>query len=291
MKVCSGLLLLFGVFVVLVVVPLHEGVDRSKFRTCEQTGFCRRNRRLSDTPHDSNLAHEYASQAVLLSETIQVTELEFTAQLVLLNAAGSASPHSANNNNLLLTVNYYGEGIFRLVVDEKDSPIKKRYRTKDVLLETLQRAPFRVLRQNDEEIVLLGLPESSQAQLRIQFQPLKVEGLWNGRPVLVGNQRGLFNFEHYRTKEETQVAPPPEEPKVEGEEEQAEGEENKADVPQPVPSSPQHTRSDDGSWEETFGSHHDTKHFGPSSVGMDFQFVNSPNVYGKMRKEFVSSQI
>lgn len=33
-------------------------------------------------------------------------------------------------------------------------------------------------------------------------------------------------------------------------------------------------------WEENFGSHKDTKPFGPTSVGLDFTFVGSKYVYG-----------
>ena len=36
----------------------------------------------------------------------------------------------------------------------------------------------------------------------------------------------------------------------------------------------------DGLWEESFGSHHDSKPYGPMSVGMDITFPRSSHIFG-----------
>ncbi|CAF4356522.1 unnamed protein product, partial [Adineta steineri] len=64
--------------------------------------------------------------------------------------------------------------------------------------------------------------------------------------------KNMFNFEHYRKKPASDGAPA----------------ENNAED------------NEDGMWEETFKSHHDSKPHGPSSIGIDVNFLNFENVYG-----------
>lgn len=243
-------------FVVLSSLSLVLSVDRSKFRTCEQTGFCKRNRNLQ----------EGSSQHFLRASSIQVSSSSFSAEL---------HHPSFEANPLILTVSCYQNGIFRTSIDEKHSNIKKRWHIQEVLMERVLSSTLKVKSQTSEHVIL-SCDTSTTNELKIEFQPLKIEALQNGNPVIVANDRGLFNFEHYRSKPEPPEIPSPAEQKVEGENsEESETKEEETTPKQSVSQIP-----DDGSWEESFGSHRDTKPFGPSSIGLDFTFVDSKNVYG-----------
>lgn len=85
----------------------------------------------------------------------------------------------------------------------------------------------------------------------IRTNPFKIELFKNNVLVSVINERGLFNFEHYRTKP-------------------TETEENADQVP----------KDDPGMWEENFKSHHDSKPKGPSAVGLDVTFPGALRLYG-----------
>lgn len=39
-------------------------------------------------------------------------------------------------------------------------------------------------------------------------------------------------------------------------------------------------KNEDGMWEETFKTHTDSKPYGPSSIGIDVNFINFEHVYG-----------
>lgn len=86
----------------------------------------------------------------------------------------------------------------------------------------------------------------------LHAKPLKIEFFNGDTLVSVINERGLFEFEHYRTK-----AP-----------ENTEGEEQ---VQQ---------KDDPGAWEENFKSHQDSKPKGPSGIAADFSFPGAQRIYG-----------
>jgi alpha 1,3-glucosidase len=151
------------------------------------------------------------------------------------------------------------------------SPLRGRFEPKDVLLKSLQSGIFgnSIRSESGRSTVTV----SSNASLVLHHSPLKVEFVVAGQPVMTLNERGLFNFEHYRTKDDdlarlaqTNAALPVEQ--SEGQE--ANGEAGEA----PAITLPE------GLWEESFSSHHDSKPHGPSSVGLDVTFVDARHVYG-----------
>lgn len=86
----------------------------------------------------------------------------------------------------------------------------------------------------------------------IYAKPFKIEIFKNEALVSVINDRGLFEFEHYRVK-----AP-----------ENVEGEE------------PPQEKEDPGAWEENFKSHQDSKPKGPCGIAADITFPGAQRIYG-----------
>jgi len=80
----------------------------------------------------------------------------------------------------------------------------------------------------------------------------------NNQPTITANARHLFYFEYHRQKSEPQI-------QVEGE------------VSPVVESTGINVEN---AWSETFGGVHDEPKYGPQSIGMDFTFHRSLNVYG-----------
>ena len=84
----------------------------------------------------------------------------------------------------------------------------------------------------------------------------------NDTEVLQLNRRGFFSFEHSRAR-----------PAGEGEEEKQGSPEVKDDKYARI-------NSNDGGWQESFGTHKDSKPRGPQSVGLDISFSGSKHVFG-----------
>lgn len=91
---------------------------------------------------------------------------------------------------------------FRLRIDELDS-IKKRFDPSDlVLLPNIKASKINIVDKSKDGFTLETLDEKNKRKNKviIHASPFRLDIYSGNDLVLVGNQRGLFNFEHYRTK-------------------------------------------------------------------------------------------
>ncbi|KAL6077361.1 Glucan 1,3-alpha-glucosidase [Balamuthia mandrillaris] len=299
------LLVALGAFALLLLGELHlaSAVKKEDFRQCNQASFCRRNRNLApwgsyrlDLEDVANGAPAHGHKADVLRFPVLKTEPDGTTAA------------------LSLELSAYDDGrIARLRLNEREGAIpdgrKGRYEVQDVLLEEglLRQAPLVwhadtrtvELARTGAKVVL-----TSEPALRVEFYDP------TGALVLSANEQQLLNFEQRR---ERRQLPPAEEAAVAAEEqgehllhELEEELEREGELPLDPPlkeadyydaeeegrekeeekekeKEEQVTLADphgDGAWEEPFRSHHDSKPYGPESVGMDFSFVGAQHLYG-----------
>ncbi|KAJ8979097.1 hypothetical protein NQ317_019626 [Molorchus minor] len=190
----------FLCFIIGVVIA----VDKSNFKSCDQSSFCRRLRGVK--PDECKYELDL--------ESLQATENSLDAKLINIEAGAEFK----------FSLTAIAGGIFRIQVDETN-PLHPR---------------LEVLYRNKDSVVV----KFDDNKAAIYAKPLKIEFFKNDVLVSVVNGRGLFTFEHFRTK-----AP----------ENAGEGE-------------VQQTNEDPGAWEENFKSHHDSKPRGPSAIGVDITF-------------------
>lgn len=156
---------------------------------------------------------------------------------------------------------------FRLRVDEPNSA-KKRFDSESVVLMPNLKNSKLTLRDQSASGFTVEVNDEVNKQknkLVIAANPFRVDVYSGNDLVMVGNQRGLFNFEHYRAKPQGLfwrsfyylakwfVS-------------NAEGETDESCT--------------ESCWEESFKGSTDSKPHGPMSVGMDFTFVGFDHVYG-----------
>jgi alpha 1,3-glucosidase len=154
-------------------------VDRNKFKRCDEASFCTRQR--ETTPH-------YLDYKIIES-TVQVKGNTFYSDVA----------DSKTQKELTLEITGYNDNIFRLKINEKES-LRKRYEVHDVILsEALVEVPF----TRSSESLATVLKYQNGASIRIEHNPLKVELLKDGEVFITANNRGLLNFEQYRTRQET----------------------------------------------------------------------------------------
>ncbi|CAG0904585.1 unnamed protein product [Cyprideis torosa] len=90
----------------------------------------------------------------------------------------------------------------------------------------------------------------------LHFSPIRLDFMDANKSVLVSlNSRGMLEFEHFRKRKPT------------------EGEQVEEGVPVDEEEEP-------GMWEESFGTHRDSKPHGPSAISLDASFPGAKEVYG-----------
>lgn len=165
-----------------VLLTLVSTVDKSNFKTCQQSGFCRRHRSIK--PGESPY--------LLLTDTVIVTEEGIFGDV--LNEI----------NRVFFTLEIYPlkDNTLRLKINEKN-PIKQRFEEPYALTGDGQSETFAVIdRSSDGFTVKFG-----KIRAIIKAKPLKID-VYNGKELVVStNARGLLKFEHYRNKPESDVQP------------------------------------------------------------------------------------
>lgn len=218
-------------------------VDRSNFKTCDQSAFCKRQRALK--------AGESPYRALL--ETMELTNTKLTLQLI----------NDKNKVRLLLELYRLQGNMTRVKINEL-KPLKPRFEVPDVLIKEPTTEPMSLLSQ-DENGVVLSLGVESQRVI-LSVRPFRLD-IMEGREVLMSlNSRGLLAFEHLRIRKDTSQTDAEAEKKEDADPaSQAEDEEEK---------------DEDGMWEETFKTFADSKPNGPTAISLDFSLPGVEHVYG-----------
>ncbi|KAJ5197511.1 hypothetical protein N7449_007990 [Penicillium cf. viridicatum] len=236
-----------------IVVP-GLAVKHKDFKTCEQSGFCKRNRAYADNA--SSQGTSWCSPYELDPATVHFTDGILTGVI--------SKKTTANEKvRLPLTVSFLESGAARIVVDEEkrmkgdiemrhgSQANKKRYDETEKWaivggLEVSKSATLNAQTETGFTNILYGPGDKFQAIVR--HAPFGIEFQRDGETHVQLNHQGFLNMEHWR-------------PKVDGKD----GE----------------SGEDEGTWwEETFGGNTDSKPRGPESVALDITFPGYDHVFG-----------
>ncbi|GAA5935275.1 hypothetical protein JCM10213_003991 [Rhodosporidiobolus nylandii] len=254
-------LLLLAALVV-VALPFVSAVKRNDFKTCAQSGFCRRNRALADRANDAGSSW---------SSPYELSEPSFRQGRFAARVANALFPQIEYS----LEVRFHENGLARVVMDEVDG-LRQRYN--EAAKWAIETEP--VVEEQDSAYEVDISPERTsikyaggRQELRVEHKPALITFLRDGQPHIVLNQQGLFNMEHFRVKsvgeqpEELVVQDPvhPEQQTVVVKDEAFRG-----FLPP----------DEDGMWEENFSGKHDSKPKGPESLSLDITFPGYEHVYG-----------
>lgn len=235
-------------------------VDRSNFKTCEQSGFCRRQRGLSPG-HSPYRA---------LLESLQLGPDAARIQLI----------NEATKVPLLLELWGLQGNMTRIRIKELN-PLRPRFEVPDVLVAEPPVERLAVTGRDEGSLELSLGPAGHR--LLVTEKPFRMD-LLQGRELLCSvNARGLLFFEHLRQRRDSDTPREPtaeEGAAAEGQEEAAGGTEEAGDQSEKPTEAAAEAAEEPGSWEETFKTHTDTKPNGPTSVGLDFSLPGFEHVYG-----------
>ncbi|XP_077522330.1 glucosidase 2 subunit alpha isoform X3 [Amblyomma americanum] len=174
-----AMLRLAVLFVVLGHVSL---VDRGNFKTCNDSGFCKRNR--NTKPGES----PYSVQLPTVKST---SPSRVEAEVI----------NTKNGVVLKLELIALEEGVLRMRLNEATSAVA-RFEPKEALLDNIQESDLKLEGKDDSSFTVTF----GKHRAVVRAAPLVVELYSNGQLVMVANARGLLRFEHYRPRDAAQDA-------------------------------------------------------------------------------------
>ncbi|KAF3927139.1 Alpha-glucosidase [Dactylellina cionopaga] len=232
-------------------------VKHENFKTCSQSGFCRRNRQFADDALANS--DKWVSPYEVKATTLLLQNGVLTAELL------KTVPGQEEKIVLPLTINFQKSGAVRVTIDElkrqkgeivlpgESKARKERYNEAErwALIPDWDVRDDKVVYDNKKGVVTLTFGPESKYKAIVNINPFTVKFERDGETHVVLNDRGLMNLEHWRAQ-----PPAPEEGK----------EKSLDDL--------------DGGWDETFGGNTDSKPRGPEAVAMDISFPGYEHVYG-----------
>lgn len=243
--------------VLLFAVPDSFALKENDFKTCSQSGFCRRGRALSARARE-------ASSTWKSPYSVDASSVTVSSELATFTAAVNSSLYPDIKFGLELRVN--DDGVVRVRMDEVGG-LRKRYDETASWALTSEPAISKEIKwtAGKKDIRAIYGPKKEN-ELVVVFQPLRISLLRNGKEQIVLNGQGLLHMEHFRTKT----------PQVINTEETAPQENEKVSSEAQVVMKAGNPRAwfegdkEDDWWEETFSTWTDSKPKGmnmPSNAG------------------------
>lgn len=182
-----------SVLVALLASTSALAFKRDSFKTCDQSGFCRRGRALSARAlaAESWQSPYYIDPSSVLRDP---TDAFFTAIV-----KSTLYPHV----QFSLQVRAHEDGVIRVQMDE----VASRHYNEAASWALVRDPPLstsshvRWLVGKDETRTRYG-GQGTTFEVVVQYNPLKVTFYKNGEEQVVLNGRGLLHMEHFRTKQE-----------------------------------------------------------------------------------------
>ncbi|KAG6865118.1 hypothetical protein C0991_005018 [Blastosporella zonata] len=256
-----------GILSLLLAVPTTLSLKTQDWKTCSQSGFCRRGRALSARAKEAGLQWNSPYSLDPSSIAIATDQATFTA-----GVKSSLYP----DVNFGLELRVHDDGVVRVRMDEVGG-LRKRYdeaASWALIAEPIISKDIKWKAGKKDIRAVYG--QKKENEVVVTFEPLRVALLRNGKEQVVINGQGLLHMEHFRNKA----------PEVTHTEEPApqEGEGGEAQVVIQAEKTNIHAwfegESEDAYWEETFSSWTDSKPKGPESLSIDINFPTHGTVYG-----------
>lgn len=240
-----------GAFILTLLLPTTFALKTGDWKTCSQSGFCRRGRALS--------ARAYEASSWKSPYSVDVSSIALAEDQASFTAAVTSSIYPAVKFGLEVRV--HEDGVVRVRMDEVDG-LRKRYdeaASWALIAEPQISKDIRWTIGKKDVRAVYGAKKD--IEVVVSFAPLKVVLARNGQEQVVLNGQGLLHMEHFRTKEEA--------PTQEGDDAQK--------VVKVNPAAWFEGESEDALWEETFSSWTDSKPKGarPPSTSSQPSLISS----------------
>lgn len=261
-----------------LLLHVSDAVDRSKFRTCSQSPFCKRNREKAQAVDSARLSGSSDPRISTSRYQVNAGTLQLDQEKSLLTA-DLVDTLWPLRQPLLLTISILANNVVRAKVTEKN-PIHKRFEVRDVLIEDglKQGHAGLLLKQTPHPHAVFTFGDRNEYEVLVAVapEPFKLTVTHKGVAVMQMNSLGYLNFEQYRNKNPRPSSAPidpsnPESPPA-----------SVPEIADRATNAFPYDEEIEGAWEERFSSHTDSKPRGVADVSCDISFLGSQNleVYG-----------
>ncbi|KAL8738608.1 MAG: hypothetical protein Q9190_007976 [Brigantiaea leucoxantha] len=235
-------------------------VKRENFKTCDQSGFCKRNRAYADGISSSGSS--WVSPYSLDPNTVSVRNGQLTGSVFKILDAESQPVR------LPLNIAFLQSGVARVTIDEErrqNGDIELRHGSKARKERYNESAKWAIVGglsvakdvagTTSDGVTVITYGPGNNFKAVVKHEPLSIDFLRDGEVQMKLNGKGLLNVEHWRPQVERVVK-----------------EEEGAHL-EPV-------EDESTWWDESFGGNTDSKPKGPESIGLDVTFPGYEHIYG-----------
>jgi alpha 1,3-glucosidase len=164
-----------SLFILLLAINFCIGVDRSKFKTCEQAAFCKRHRNQEKT-----------------------TNYIVDAASVKANETGLQATLKSEINNLKLELVLLKDNVVRILLDEAGTPLRPRFQPLIALNGTPVHERVTAAESNPESASFVT---PTGFKIILNFNPFRIDVFNSKKELVVSvNSKNLLKFEHFREK-------------------------------------------------------------------------------------------
>lgn len=246
-------------------------MKHENFKTCDQSGFCKRNRQFAD---DVSASSSWTSPYALEPASVRFNKGQLEAVVL------KTVQESGEKVSLPLTITFLESGLARVTLDEEkrakgqvelrheSKARKERYNEAGqwAIVGGLNPALGAALSETaDAGFTKVVYGNGGNHQAIIRHAPFSIDFQRDGETQVKFNERGFMNMEHWRPKVEKPVV-----------EKKEDEEETKEEEKTPEAQGPDESTW----WEETFGGNTDSKPRGPEAVALDISFPGYEHVFG-----------
>ncbi|KAJ3995742.1 glycoside hydrolase family 31 protein [Lentinula boryana] len=253
---------LFGALAALLALPDVLAVKSHDFKTCSQSGFCRRGRALAARAQEAQSSWESPYW-------VEPSSISVSPENSTIKASVKSSLYPEIKFGLELRI--HDDGVVRVLLDEVDG-VRKRYdEAASWALVSEPKLSKSIRWAVGKKELRAAFGKKNDIEIIVNYEPLHVRLRRGGEDQIVLNGRGLLHMEHFRSQTSKETV------EEVASDENGEGQE----VLQT-----ENVRawfegdSEDAYWEEKFSTWTDSKPKGPESLSLDISFPNHGTVYG-----------
>lgn len=240
----------------LSIIASSHAFKEEEFKKCKDIGFCRRHRDKSGPVFE-----------------LQASSVKVESRLVNATLKNKQAP-----SEFIFQLQTNADGFLRMTIDEAKSDLGTRYRITDIIQteaikkgnEDSKKATFNTIKKDATQIVL----SAADTTITIFFVPFKIAITVKGKPAMNFNAKGLFDFEHRRVKDVSDVC------RLKLFLFITTALQLNPDFTHYLFSQDATAHECDGCWDETFRGFTDSKRKGPEAISLDISFPGSEHVYG-----------
>jgi hypothetical protein len=194
-----GSCLIFAVVGLLVVIGTVQGAEWSKMKKCEDLGFCRRHRARVVLPETT---------FSVVGESVALCDREGVHML-----CGRLRRGQSGETPVMFGISALPDGMYRLIIDDADPTLHKRYVVKDVITDEVQSLRLSeshlTLQVGRVELAALG---ANHPYIVVTYNPFQID-LMLGREfpvrIISFNSESLLRFETHRQRPTPAPTPDP----------------------------------------------------------------------------------